>query len=62
MKKSKSVDSHKIADLFKEVPINRWSHIIGVVPGGSSHGDIVLIVGTIIIIAMLVGSIFVLWK
>lgn len=59
MKKSKHDDSHKIADLFNEVPINRPSPIIGTVPGGSSHDDIVVIVGTIIIIAMLIGSLFV---
>ena len=63
MKKSKSVDSHKLAELFKYQPPNSWSPIIGVVPaGGPSRGDIVLVVGTIAIIAMLIGSIFVLLK
>lgn len=62
MKKSKSVDSHEIAELFKEQPFDRLSPWIGRVPGGSSRDDnIVLAIGTIIL-AMLIGSLFVLIK
>lgn len=61
MKKSKHDDSYKIAELFKEQPINRPSPIIGMVPGSSPKDDIAIIVGTIAIISTLIGSIFVLW-
>lgn len=62
MKKFKSVDIYKIADLFKEQPINKLSSCIGTVPGSSTCNDVTVIVIDIIIIVMLIGSIFILLK